>query len=496
MKSITSTIMRAFLVSAATLAFQTVSYAAQPTASGSLTVKNEANQPVAGASILIGQEPNAPFQGNVLTTDAQGQAALPDGWTTALPVTVISAGYITSTTPNVQPTTQTLQLTHQESGQSLEVKGTTENFGRLVTDGKVDFGMIIPSLSRDQMLSFDISTIISPRNDTISIIGNEVKIPTNISLPDQSETYIFPIRLNKPDYRLYLREPGAYQLGVTHGQFPLQRVVSDIRAGKSFLEVVNYFDFKEMGVKDVIVNGDMSGVNLPVNQTPFDKTFTVKAPAFASGLVMMSLGLIEQNDHFLPSDVKRLTPNQSMNLKTNKTVGHPYALSLLMEDKNGSFTTLTQTLKTFFEPLMPLPTGPFVKAGVQNFSKLSFALQPADNGATPTFLPLIEKPSLNGQTMTLDVPQLPADLQPLAMYVILSEIETTSDGSVKVERRTRLWEITSPTWLAQIELPKIDIERRADRQYRWEVLFLAHPSSSLELDLKSVTHVTRNTLDL
>ncbi|MGZ3723373.1 MAG: hypothetical protein ACXVA9_10610, partial [Bdellovibrionales bacterium] len=100
-------------------------------------------------------------------------------------------------------------------------------------------------------------------------------------------------------------------------------------------------------------------------------------------------------------------------------------------------------------------------------------------------------------------PALPAGLVGVATYMVLTEIQTFGTGNVQSEQRTRLWEVWSSAWLNQVELPKITFAHNPNRKYRWEVMFLAQPASftggtvrTNGVDLHSVTHVTRNTLEL
>ncbi|HMN67970.1 MAG TPA: hypothetical protein PKC28_05470, partial [Bdellovibrionales bacterium] len=255
----TSVFGRAVLV--ATMAFSALSYAQQQ-----ISVQDKMGQPIIGATIMFGFEPGNPFEGNVITTDGSGIAATPADWKAALPVTVQAAGFVSQTLPVTMPSDLIFALSTQEGMAELEVAGETTDFGRLRTDGKVDFGLVIPALNREQMLGFDLSTVISPKTDTITIIGNDVELPSNLTLPEQTESYIFPITFNKPGYRVYVRNPGPYTVSATHGQFPLQRVVNDIRDGKSMFELINHFKFLGAGQQPVDVQGDVPGQNVPVNQ--------------------------------------------------------------------------------------------------------------------------------------------------------------------------------------------------------------------------------------
>ncbi len=503
----------------ASLALATATWAASAStaaSTASLRVVNENNQPVANATILLGYEPGNPFSGNVLKTAADGSAGIPTDWKAALPVTVQAPGYITSTVPVLTPGEHLLTIIAQESANQIEIKGTATDFGRLIKDGKVDFAMVIPAMTRESMLAFDIASVISPQNDTIEIIGNSVDIPSNITLPNQEESYIFPITLDKPDYRVYVREPGAYKMYAMHGQFPLQRVVDDIRGGKSMFEVINHFTFKQSGQRNINVSGNMRNVNLPVNQTPFNATTSVKAPAFPADKVMISLNLSAENDTlFMPTDMKRLTPNQTMALKTNASLGTGHVLSLLLdapkttpvseEDAAAELQRSLNPLNRFIDALPMKEAGqPVVKAkATYDFNKMTFTFQPASGTVTPAFLPMIAAPQIVNNVMKLQMPTLPNGLTGIATYMVLSEIEELGTGSVKSERRTRMWEIWNAGFIQQMEMPRVTFTKRPDRKYRWEVMFLARPSNFVfadapgsRVDLSTVTHVTRNALQL
>lgn len=473
-----------------------------PTAS-TLQVVDKAGNAISGAVVLVGYENGNPFSGNMVTTNSAGEVAIPNDWKAALPVTVSAPGYVTTTLPFANPGDHTIVINKQEGMQEFEIAGTPTDFGRLPTDGKVDFALVIPNLTRESMLSFDISAVMSPKSDTIEILGNQLDIPSNLSLPQQRETFIFPIEFNKPNYRAYVREPGQYQVSATRGNFPLQRVVNEIRGGKSIFEVVNYFTFVEGGQVPVDVQANVGGVNFPVNQMPFNVPVQVQAPQFPSGQIMLSLALQENQGTFMPSDLKRLTSGQAMTLKSANATGPVSVLSLLLDEA----AALHSTMSKMFEPLLSLggaiQRNASADSAMPDFSKFSMALLPANAGVAPQFLPLVGKPSLNGQILTLDVPALPAGLTQVASYMVLAEIEDLSPGAkIKNERRTRLWEVWSNAWLGQVELPKIAVTKRPDRKYRWEVMFMARPANFVGapaaggVDLNTVTHVTRNSVEI
>ncbi|MCB0386039.1 MAG: hypothetical protein KDD43_11650, partial [Bdellovibrionales bacterium] len=243
---------------------------------------NEAGQPLVGAKILIGYDINDPFNGNEFVTDTSGLVNIPNDWKAALPVTVVSSGNVRTTYDNVAPTTTTLQVSMAEGQENLEVKGNTTEFGNLPRDGMIDFGLVIPGFTQKKLLHFDISAVISPSVDTIRVAGQKLEIPSNLTLPSQTESYIIPIKLNKPRYRTYVRQEGQYKFFAMHGKFPFKKVIDDVRGGKSVFEVVNHFEFVGGGMTEVGVNKSGGRADMAVNLMGFNSSIPVKAPQYAA----------------------------------------------------------------------------------------------------------------------------------------------------------------------------------------------------------------------
>lgn len=464
-------------------------------AANAITIVNERQEPIAGATILIGSAVDQPFPGNLVTTGADGTASIPADWKSALPVTVQAPGYITTTVPLAEPADRVLRLNKAEGTGEIEVKGTATDFGRLISDGKVDFSLLMNSLNRAELLSFNMSTVLSPKIDPIELLGNRVPLPSNVTLPRQVESFILPVELNKPDFRLYFREVGQYLVSALHGQFPMQRVINEIRAGKSIFDLLNQFNILERGQTTFDVTGNLTGANMPVNQLKFDRQISVKAPAYANGEVMYAVALDEQGPIMSPTDVKRFNKNETINLKSHNGT-NPSVLAVLAPSAGAAVNLIDLIVPN-------MGNAPGAKAGErpqQDFTQSSLALLPAGGGAAPQFLPLIAKPVFANNVITATPPALPEGLTAASMYLVFSEIEPIEGGSVKNERRTRLWEIWSDVWAPEVQIPVIEFARNPDRIYRWEVMFLARATGAAAgidaSDLNTVTHVTRNAVDL
>jgi hypothetical protein len=472
---------------------------------GKLTVVDEGNKPVPNATVLIGQSAGNPFEGNVAVTDASGQIHMPSNFKSELPMTVSADGYITQTYLRFAPTGTLAQLHKKEGANRIEVRGTTTNFSGVVDgDGKIDFGLVIPSMTKTQLLAFDLSSVLSPENDTITIMGRDVNIPSNLTLPEQSESYdiIIPVNLNKPTYRSFLREGGSRHFSGVHGWFPLKKVVDDIRGGKSFFDVINSFQFTTMGSRDVAATESINGQDINVNQMAMDASFPVRAPAFDTSKVMLSLAMAEDNGRLTVTDLKRLNPKQTLQLKSSSRLSSRRMLSALVNNNRTDASPAPVNPGT----LLPIDGSALFSAipnlvASPNFQQLSFVFQNEGDGA-PTFLPMVSAPSMSGNVVQLQAPQLPAGLRVLGTYLVYSEILPSNGGSVKSETRTRLWELWNDGWVNTVTLPEVSFAKTPGRTYRWEVMFLATSNSSDEvttdgsaLNVNNITHVSRNALN-
>jgi hypothetical protein len=444
-----------------------------------LTVLNGDGAPLANATVLIGNKPGDPFNNNQTTTNAQGQFTAPAAWTAPLPVTITTAGSIPTTYTDLVPSGQNLLVQTVDPAGDIQIDGTATNFGTLKNDNKIHFALILPHFTHRMLAQFDMSMLLSPQSDDLSLVGRTIKVPSNLTLPLQHATYIFPITLEKPSFRTFVREAKMYSYVATHGQFPLTTVVNEIRSGKSIFQVLNYFDFIGAGNADVAVTDKGASQDISVNQVAFDTSFQVQAPTMDDDQLMVALALNEQNGSLYPTDLKRLNSQARMGLKTSTDKLDKYLLSMLKhEDDDNSM----------------------------DFSQLSFALQkktdaaPADTNpsiTTPAFLPLIDAPTIKNDVLTTTPPAAVAGVTSMGTYIVLSEIETLGSGKVKTERRTRLYEIFTPGWATQVSLPSAPVVKNSQRTYRWEVLYLGRQGASTGDNLfDNVTHVTRNVVEI
>lgn len=461
----------------------------------SIMIIDTQSRPVAQAQVLIGSAPEKPFKGNVLTTDQNGRIEIPQAWTQPLDVTISGPGVIATTFLQVKPSDQSLQINIAPEAKRLEIKGEATEFGRLRRDGKVDFALVIPALQRRDILGFDIGKIMSPEVDEIKVASKRFEVPSNLTLPDQRESYILPIRFNKPDYRMYVPHSGFYRMAATHGQFDLEDVIDDIRRGKSLYDVINYFEFIGAGHLNIDITGDVNKQDIPVNQVSFDSSARVQAPSYSSNHVMVSLTMVDEQGFLYPADVKKVDSGKNQALKyPSANKDDVYFLSALTPDTQPALGEDEEEDTFSFRQLKH-------KRNLQ-LSQLSIVLHRI-NQPTPNFIPLLAEPIIQDNQMTLFPPAIPKDVEALGTYLVLYEVENVKAGNFDTEKKTRVWDIYSAQWLDELTLPEVSFSPQAGKNYRWEVLYLGRDMltsnrSLMQLGdhLNEITHVSRTSKDI
>ncbi|MBX3034057.1 MAG: carboxypeptidase regulatory-like domain-containing protein [Bdellovibrionaceae bacterium] len=444
----------------------------QQSDSALIIVTDSQGRPLANAQVLIGDSLDQPFQGNFLATDAQGQVTVPAAWQNAQAVTAQAPGFVRLTLFGQNPGNLTLRLRDASREPTLELKGATTGHPIRDYDGNIDFGLVISALTRRDLLAFDLNKVISSHSDTMSVVGQRISIPSNVTLPRQKESYIIPVTLEKSSYRLYFGEQGTQRVFAAQGRFPFRTVLSELQKDKQFYELINHFSITGGVVRDISLQGP-TRVDLPVNELRFSTQRALLAPALNADQVMIALATAEMNGWLVPTDVKRLASGQQMRLSVLDPAS-AYAVSVL---KNSN---------------------EFEGAGM---TRLSATIQPFTDGLTPRFLPLIADPHVtaNGD-LQLSRPAAVEGVAELATHALFSEVKgLPGENGKTVEHLERLWEVFAPEWATDLSLPQWPEGTAQPTKKRWEVTYLGSISQNkVELGqsvIDAATHVTHSSLD-
>ena len=462
-----------------------------PQATPTIQVFNQANQAVANAQVLIGSAVGSPFKDNFKVTDKNGFVSISD-WAQSTHITVQAQGYIRQTLLNQKPGTFQIKLNPAYMTSRPMIKGQVTGLPVKDGDKMMDFSLVIPTIAKGDLMSFDLDSIVSPFDDEIDIIfGKKAQMPSNVSLPTQKEKYNFLISLtlSKPDHRVYATNYGQKTFYAFSGKFPFKEVMDQLNEDKQFYEVLNSFQFTNGSIREVTVTGPTSVLNIPSGEIKFEgATASVKSAPIAADEVVMLLTLNDlSGGRFVPSDVKHLEANQTASLKT--IAGKPVHIVSLLK-KAADYDTATQDAANRSSASMV----PF-KAGMQSSLLPLLPAGPtvADvGGAYKITVPQSSNRTLDSQA-----------INELAVSVAISNINVITDGQQQVEILDRKWEVIGIGWPDVINLPVWpleDTDNSAAVKRKFEVNLIGsetNKQTDLGDDLvKAATHVTKGAADL
>ncbi len=419
------------------------------------------------AQVLIGDEKTP------LTTDPQGKILIPSEWTGEEAITISKVGYITTTYLNRLPEKNVFQIKRQPPAVLNVVTGSTSGYDNLKNDGWVDFGMVLQPMSQSDVMAFDINRVISPEMDNMTVMGQTVGIPSNISIPSQKETYILPLTIAKPVYRSNFDSVGAKRLVANHGHFQLKPVIQKLQGGGSFLDVINDIEFESLQVTDFNISSQTTNLDLGVAAIALDSKINSTAPTFDAKQVFFTVAFIKDSakdaDRYLPTDIKSYASGQTLQI-AYPSPDHPrHVLTLLGEKKQ-------------------------VGKNVSLSPRMSIALSTLDAAPTSELLDLVADPVVQNGKLTVTPPAAKAGINSMGTLIVLSHVEKTESS----EKVNVSWEIYAPDWVSEYTLPAgFDA---ATQNSRVEITFLgtvdSTPNKSLgPTQTSGSTHASRNAVD-
>lgn len=438
-----------------------------------LVVVDQNGKPISGAQILIGKDINQPFADNFIATDSVGSFEAPKGWTTPESVTINAPGFVRATFLKQLPTGQSFTLRKLEGGSVFQLNGKTTGHSVVDQDGFVDFGLVIPAISKAGFANLDISDFISTDTDTITVAGKSVALPSNITLPRQQESYFITITLDKPQYRLGFKSEGVKTMFAAKGRFLLDDMVNAYQSGKQLFELANSFAMIGGIVKDVTLAGAKTTSDMDTTKLAFKNKVSVVGPSIKSDEMTMVTPLSEAKGMFYPTDVKYLEPGKSQNLTTEATTDA--VLTLLKKKSEAQPKNMVDRMSSTFQPL---------KAGM-----------------TPTLLPLMANPTVKS-AFEVNIPSI-SNLRGLfngASYAVLSHVKKVPMGSNTVDVLSNIWEVYSPDWETHVAIPNWPGERAPTGNLRWQVTLTSSPTQIKGVDLgpkwlEAASHATRSSAD-
>jgi hypothetical protein len=445
----------------------------KPSTAFSVQIKSQSGFPVANAQLLLGIEY---ADERFFTADENGVVQIPANlWQESMAITIGAENFIRASYLDMEPGAYDLVMNELPKERNYGVSGITKGFGSLKKDGWADFSMVAPSFDRQQLIGFELSHVISDQMDTMTIYGQDISIPSNISFPKQKESYgIFPVTLDKPSYRMPFYFPGDYQLAAIHGRFPFKEVVGKMRDGQSVFEVVNDFQFKQVGLTNLSITGSDHKADLEINHIQFKEEKSIATPAFANDDILMYISLNQNDKGYFPSGLRRVEPSSSAKLQFAEGFEH-HLLAVLTQESSGGG-----------------------KAKISN--KMSIQIMPLNSSAPVSLLNRVESPVVNGTSLEMRPPERNRFVRDGGTYLSLTSITTKENPHVEMYETRKLWEVYADRWVEAVDLPQWPTGLSQNTKLRWEVMFLGSDSeerASVGPSLiRKASHVSRNTVDL
>lgn len=443
-----------------------------------IKVVDQFSMPVPQALILIGSEQDVPFANNLLTADTAGEITVQDAWITSEAITTDAPGYIRQTIMNTAPGDLVIRLNPSKLNPQIFVSGQITDLPVVNKDKLVDFAVVATTFTQNDFVHLNQEDFISPYADNLTLLGKTAPVFSNVSVPEQKESYLLPLTITKPTYTKFLSSTGDKKLIAMAGRFPFKQVADDLIAGKSFFEIINYFEILSLGNLNVTLNKSTTNANFSGVTLKLDEITTVRAPAISNEEQALILPMNSVSNYFLPSGIKKLKAFETAQFNTLDNS----AVSILsMFKKSPEFSLRNEQ------------------------TRLSASFVKPNDATAALYLPLMADPamqSLYPVSVTTDTISVPNGLYASGTMAVLSEISEMIYNQEAVKVSNPKWEVYSSNWEHNIQLPKwpMDITLPKAVVKTFETTYFAQGQAPQNNDVKSMldqaTHLTKSAVNL
>lgn len=451
-----------------------------------IVVLDEAGQAVSGATVQLGVRSGHPFSGNIFKTDASGKIeARAELWSqnwNETPVTVEAPGFVRATVYGVSQEDHRIVLTKARSLVKTELVGKTTGYGRLASNGTLDVSLVFPSVAERDLGRLELTSLIGAGVDRVSVYGQDLELPENLSVPEQTETFMgfIPVTLNKLQYRVRFPFEGDLGVSAVRAQFDFKKTVGDLRDGKSFFDIINRFQFRSMATRNLALKTGVQSFDLPIDESKLAPKVTVQGAGIPKGYAMIAIAAQGSRGRFAVSDVKRLLPGERQTLVT-------------VDRSSASFDAfrIVRSLKKY-QPSRTDFSGYDYEEVSSVVSQLALASATV-SAPSVRFLEFLRPVTTSGRSVHLDAPTTSGGIAIKAGRLLLSAVKPVSSGSLWLVDKTPLWEFRFRGARSKVDLPSFGSDLWATKgRYRWEHEYIGHDVMAASDEL---THHVRTAVD-
>jgi hypothetical protein len=445
-------------------------------AANQVSITDLLGRPVAGAEVLFGKSAGVPFSANAGKTDSSGLTIWPSGWKQELPITITAPGFVRATYLSRAPGAHTFSLRPARSAASINLNGKTTGFGRLVSNGVLDVSLVFAAIPRASFGSLELTALIGNGVDKVSVYGQPLELPNNLSVPAQTETYfgIIPVSLDKLKYQVSVPAAGNYRLAAVRAQFDFKKTVDDLRAGSSFFDIINRFQFRSFATRDLSLILPKQTADLPSDEVKLHPKLAVMAQGLPNGYAMLATAAVENLGLCVVTDVKRLLENENLNLMIPDLTLATSGSGVLLRSIKKYQPSRTDFSGSDFEEMSSI-VAPFGAGGIQT-------------QAQPSFYPLLKPIATTGRSLVFSPPGnvlgAASGVVEEQTNVTLSRVTLVSSGNLWLVDKTPIWDFYGPGQIASMDIPTMGADPWGQSgRYRWELLYSGRQVSAATLPL-------------
>gem|GEM_PF-1898277 len=148
-----------------------------------------------------------------------------------------------------------------------KIQGKVDGFGSLPRDDWADAAAVFPSLTENQILSFDFGALLAP-DEPMKAGPMSTDVPGNVYVPRQSEKYGWiPVTLEKESFSIYLKAGEQNELFVISVKAPFNEAVRKAREKAPAAEIVKLMKFGKLGFAPAKDWSKERNANIALNQS-------------------------------------------------------------------------------------------------------------------------------------------------------------------------------------------------------------------------------------
>ncbi len=417
-----------------------------------IKVVDEFSFPIKNAQILIGDALNNPFIGNYLITNDLGELNTPSEWISTQNITTDASGFIRQTIYNVNPAKiqqdiYIIQLKTLRYEKLNSISGEITNLPLIEKDKLIDFAVITKSFSQNNLKDVQQGDFLSPFSDSIILFAQNVSIFSNASVPTQKEYYGLPIKIEKPIYTIMDDTKRTLDLVSLSGNFIFKTVVDELKAGKTFFDIINIFEFNQLNNTPSDFRENQFGLNISSqNVLLSDKRLLQNRFINVEETSLVIPLATQKNNDFWPVGLKKLNASEVVFIQAPRQSN----LQILSFIKNTSELKFND-----------------------QFEKVSITLNSNQKFSKSSYLPIGELPQLwtaedtFQKLITLKVISVPSDLMPTGQSVILSSTYDYQYKNQSKKMNSPKWELLSENYTDQIAIPQWPLDIIQVGQISW-----------------------------